>query len=291
MKQIPVQLLQSFVVFAEAKNIVAAAARLGITQPALSKQLRQLEAGMPGKIFLLQGRKKVLTPFGQDLYRRLQPRFANIGETVEEAWALHANAANACLRIAGRRGVLDRMAELGFPGSLHFQELANEAVVAAVTEGTAEIGIVHRLPSSARDLVAKPLFEEEFQLVIPKKLLPAKPALSRELFKLLAALPCLAYKPEDEVLDSVGRYFGLSAKLRLTRITESYASLTEMVEADLGWAVLPGYLKISKSTWLIPLPPKALPERKFQLIYRPEYVRVKWFKELVEEIKACFGGQ
>ncbi|HEY8272056.1 MAG TPA: LysR family transcriptional regulator [Pseudobdellovibrionaceae bacterium] len=61
MENIPVHLLNAFVVFNESKSIGEAAVRLQITQPALSKQLKQLEERLPNAVFTFSGRKKVLT--------------------------------------------------------------------------------------------------------------------------------------------------------------------------------------------------------------------------------------
>lgn len=268
MNDIPVQLLHSLVVFAEAKNISEAAARLGVTQPALSKQLAVLDAMLPEPAFTLSGRKKVLTPFGQDLYRRLQPRLGALAQVVQDAWTVHADPARATLRVAGRRGVLDRIAPaLRFPGAIHFVEASNEEVVARLRSGAAELGVAHRLPDT-HELHAKPLFREEFHIVVPKVLARERPSL-----KELRALPALAYKERDELL----------GEARVVRTTASYPSLSAMVEAGLGWAVLPTYLPVSeKANWI--LPAKGLPNRQFYLLYRAEYAQLGWFKEVLAEI-------
>lgn len=268
MAEIAVLLLQAFVTFAGAKNISDAAARLGITQPALSKQLRQLEAQLPEPVFTLAGRKKVLTPFGRDLYHRLQPRFTGLNELVQEAWSLHSTPAQAKLRVVGRRGVLDRIAPaVRFPGALHFLEASNEEVVSMLREGQAELGVAHRLPDT-HELHAKPLFREVFHVVVPKGLVREKPSA-----KALRDLPALAYKERDELV----------GEARVVRSTASYPTLAAMVEAGVGWAVLPTYLPVSaKTNWI--LPAKGLPSRQFYLLYRAEYARLGWFKDLIVEV-------
>lgn len=59
--------LQIFYEAAEAKNFSLAAARLNITQPAVSAQIRQLEENLGVKLFARLGKKVVLTEPGQVL--------------------------------------------------------------------------------------------------------------------------------------------------------------------------------------------------------------------------------
>lgn len=287
MSAIPLHLLQSLVAFGDAKNIAAAAKGLGLTQPALSKQLSALEARMPGKIFARSGRKKTLTPFGRALHAKLKARVGNMESLVAQTWAAHAAPEQAKLRIGGRRGVLDRISgRLEFPGSLYFLELSNEEAILGLESGGLDLGIVHRVPVSA-DLVAKPLFREEFSLVVPKRFLPKKLPFGETLSARLRALPCLGYKPDDEILAAT---VGDAGPLRMVRATENYASLAEMTEAGLGWAAIPRHLAEASRCWVIPVPENILARRNFSLVYRAEFRALPWFGRLAAEIRSCFSS-
>lgn len=290
MEHIPIQLLNSFVTFNEAKNISDAANRLGISQPGLSKQLRQLEQRLPERIFTLRGRKKSLTPFGKELHQRIKDRIGNLQREIEVARTLHTSPDLVTLRIMGRRGILDRISsKLKFPGGLLFAESSSENVLKSLLNMKADIGLTHTL-ADTHELVAKSLFMEEFQLVIPKRLLTKRPALGRDLFAHLLEMPCLGYGTNDEILRSVFSFYSVnSQKMKLVRATENYLSLLDMVNANLGWTILPKYLRITeKFHWTIPVPTKAVPSRQFYLIYRPEFSTLPWFKELISEIQNCF---
>ena len=52
-----------------------AAAKLGVQQPVVSKMLKILEEDLGKKIFLTLGRKKVLTDFGQKIFRHCENIF------------------------------------------------------------------------------------------------------------------------------------------------------------------------------------------------------------------------
>jgi DNA-binding transcriptional LysR family regulator len=293
METIPIHLLNAFVAFNESKNIVEAAMKLQITQPALSKQLKALEARLPTRVFTVSGRKKSLTPFGLDLHRRLKERIGNIQELVQETWNLHANSSHAKIKISGRRGILDRISgEIKFSGSIYFEELSNEKIIKSLLALDCEIGVVHSSPNT-HELVVKPLFKEEFRLVVPKALLPKRQVFGEKLFVELQSLPCLAYRPNDEILKSVCAFNSIEVSdLKMVRATENYQSLAEMVDVKMGWAVLPTYIDISENkNWLIPLPEDACSARQFYIAYRPEFSSVKWFKELIVEIRSCFAKE
>ncbi len=290
MTKIPVHLLNAFVVFNESRNIMEAAQHLGITQPALSKQLQALEKNLPHSIFTLSGRRKVLTPFGKDLHRELKSRLGNIQEAIQQVAIFYTSSSNAAVKIAGRRGVLDRISgRLTFPGALSFVEAAHEEIIDSLLKRKIEVGITHKVPDT-HELIAKVLFKEEFQLVIPKTLLPDRPVLSAELLARLLGLPCLGYKEPDEILQALCGVYSLDAKqLRMIRVTSNYSSLAEMTSSALGWAALPIYLPVpSGKNWLIPLPPKVFPARTFFISFRREFGGLPWFKELVQDISRCF---
>ena len=71
--------LRSFGVFAQHGNFTAAAAALGISQPALHVKVRKLAAGLGTELYERDGRSLVLTPAGERflpgiLAAGLQPR-------------------------------------------------------------------------------------------------------------------------------------------------------------------------------------------------------------------------
>jgi DNA-binding transcriptional LysR family regulator len=288
MKKIPIYLLQAFVTFSESKNIVEAARSLGFSQPGLSKQLKQLEAILPGKIFTLKGRKKGLTPFGHELYRKIKDQIGSIQEAAKEAWIMHVSPSQATIRILGRRGILDRLSwQLKFPGTLVFSESSNDAVIHSIKSQEAELGIVHTFPNSS-ELISKPLFKEEFQLVVPKKFFRRRPSLDSNLMRKLMELPCLSYRYEDELIDSLKEHYSIGSGTQVFRVTESYPSISEMAGAQMGWAVLPTYIPIIKNCWALHIPVNALPSRQFYLVYRPEFKSLDWFRDFVAETQQCF---
>lgn len=66
------ELYRIFVVVAEEKNITKASERLNISQPALTKQIKNLENQLSAKLFERKNKGVELTAFGKELYGKLK---------------------------------------------------------------------------------------------------------------------------------------------------------------------------------------------------------------------------
>jgi DNA-binding transcriptional LysR family regulator len=85
--------LRSFVAVADAGGVSRAAPRLRITQPALSRQLRDLEGSLGVALFDRIGRRLELTAHGEDLLRRVRDVLAAADALVDRARALESGDA------------------------------------------------------------------------------------------------------------------------------------------------------------------------------------------------------
>ena len=87
-QQVSLRQLRAFVAIVDAGGIHRAAARLHLTQPAMSRQLQALEAGLGVPLFDRIGRRLQLTAEGEDLFRRGRGLLAEIEAFSERADAL-----------------------------------------------------------------------------------------------------------------------------------------------------------------------------------------------------------
>lgn len=83
-KDLDLNLLRVFVVVAEARSVTAAAARLYLTQPAVSAALRRLSSAVGAPLFARSGRGLALTDRGRRLFAEARPHLAAL---VEAAFA------------------------------------------------------------------------------------------------------------------------------------------------------------------------------------------------------------
>jgi DNA-binding transcriptional LysR family regulator len=80
--------LRSFVAIADAGGFARAAARLNLSQPALSRQIQALETDLDVRLFDRLGRRVQLTPEGDDLLRRSRRLVTDAESLGERARAL-----------------------------------------------------------------------------------------------------------------------------------------------------------------------------------------------------------
>jgi DNA-binding transcriptional LysR family regulator len=123
--------LRYFVTVAETRNITRAAERLRVAQPALSRQLRDLEDEL-GVTLLERGRKGVnVTAAGREFHRRAKTLLADAARAVDAA------------RIAG--GAIAGRLTLGFPTGLHLDHLGPVIEAFRAAHPQVEFAFVHGL--------------------------------------------------------------------------------------------------------------------------------------------------
>lgn len=77
-RELPLVALRAFAVAARAPSLTAAAAELGVTHGAISKQINALENWLGQQMFMREGRRLVLTPYGQVLAEKLGQSISEI---------------------------------------------------------------------------------------------------------------------------------------------------------------------------------------------------------------------
>ena len=167
------KLLRYFVVAAEEGNVTRAAERLGISQPALSQQLRRLERDL--QAVLLERSKRGVTPtlagqaflpYAQRVLRELREARVVMSEveglerghlTIGTVQSVNINLMPRVVAEFGKR----------YPGvSINIRELASDRIEPQLARGEFDVGIGF-LWEHQPDFVTEPLFREELMLVVP----------------------------------------------------------------------------------------------------------------------------
>lgn len=264
---------------------------LGLSQPGLSKQLALLESLLPQKAFASEGKRKVLTPYGTSIAQEFEKRFKGLPESLSQITSEHTSPELATIRIAGRREILDRFSDqMTFPGRVVFNVFSNSETAEALLSGKTDFGVTWHQPDST-EIVAKPIFTERYQIVIPKSLLSQLGgAKMNETAKKLLHLPCVTYKETDEVFGRFLRHYHLSVDdLVIKRTTANYQNVVRMIELGIGWSIVPIHYDISKTrNWLIPVSESVGLSKQFYLAYRRQIGKLEWAKSAIQEIQNCF---
>jgi DNA-binding transcriptional LysR family regulator len=166
--------LAAFCAVVERKSFSQAAERLGVTQPAVSLQVRSLEKRLGRKLLDRSGRRVEPTEAGLALYRGAQRMLALEGQLIEELDAGVEGELGGTLEVGASTGPGSTVVPVllcefqrenpGVTVSLSISD--TQSVVDRVAERELELGVVGAARRHSR-VVFEPFFRDEVVLVCP----------------------------------------------------------------------------------------------------------------------------
>ncbi|MHA1567644.1 MAG: LysR family transcriptional regulator [Alphaproteobacteria bacterium] len=177
MSDVEIRTVGYFLTVVETGSLTAAAKRLDLTQPALTKAIRRLEDEVGSALFLREARGVVLTAFGQTFLRHARTVRSAMADATNELQALREGRAGVVRIGAGEIWLIDivpRAVHLfrrdfpnvrlhihgGVDGTLRdaLRETPLDMVLTAIPEGVDE-----------PDLTCTPLLIDEYQVVADRR--------------------------------------------------------------------------------------------------------------------------
>lgn len=236
--------LEYLVAVARTGNIGRAAKELDVTQPAVSRQLQELEDALGLLLFERTSRGMRLTSSGEHLCERAQVILRQTREMVAEATMLEGEP-KGTLRIGAiptaaaylLDGLVKRLRDR-HPG-LRFEisEIQTDTLVQRIEEGGIDVGLL-ALPIQSDTLIVEPFLQEPFVFVAERghPLLDASPMFTDSLkdtnLLLLEDGHCFRNQAIDICVDA-------GARADTTIEAASIGTLVRLVEAGLGSTLLP----------------------------------------------------
>lgn len=240
--------LRYFVAVARHLSFTAAAESLGVAQPPVSQQIRDLEAEVGTALFERTTRRVTLTRAGADFLAQALDILDKSGEAIGRARAIGAGAAgivNVGLTgsmLAGPLGRAIRDFSVAYPDvDLRIHEMSPDRQIAMLKAGQTDISFL-RIPPQDLDLASERAWCETVTLVLPKgHHLAGMPAidladLSRERFVFLRLSDSLFAKYLWECCVAAG------FTPTITHQVVEAASLTSLVATGLGIALIPEFV-------------------------------------------------
>jgi LysR family hydrogen peroxide-inducible transcriptional activator len=242
MMNLTLKQLRYFEALARHRHFGRAASACAISQPALSVQIRDLEADLGARLIERSARQIRLTPFGEDLLSRVRAILGAVEELEDFARATR-EAPVSRLRL----GIIPTIAPYllprlfgglahSHPGlDLQVRESLTSRLIAELQERSIDAAIV-ALPISEPGLTEVPLFEEDFVLVRPESdarlPVPDGETLARMRLLLLEEGHCF----RDQALS----FCKLSPDLPRDGLDgSSLTTLVQMVGAGIGVTLIP----------------------------------------------------
>jgi LysR family nitrogen assimilation transcriptional regulator len=229
--------LRYFVAIADAGSLTAAAAAVAVAQPALTRQLRDLEQDLGVQLLLRLPRGVRLTPAGVTLYESAQRMLAEAARVRQLLASRHADEQPSVVL-----GASPTLARVLLPGlfesclravsgiQLRAREAFTPALLDWLERGVVDMAIVTN-PEPGRPLSLYPLLGEPFALVSHPslKIDPVVPV------RQLAGVPLLMTTLHRNLVDR--QLQPLGARLQLRAEIDSVDSIRELVLRG-PWATL-----------------------------------------------------
>jgi DNA-binding transcriptional LysR family regulator len=267
--------LRSFYVIAREQSVTRAATRLGLTQPALSLQLKALEAELGEALFARHRKQMQLTQAGEILYRHVQTVLATLEEAKTEVAALHqllrghlAIAASDTNSTYILPEVL-RLFRTQYPHvRIDIRNKMSSQVLQLVLDHEVDFGIA-TLPMAHRQVTMETLFRREEVMICP-----TDHPLSRASAVSLAQVsphPLLALSPGStsrRLLDLAFQHTGVPMQVAMN--LGSIEVIKRFVEIGLGVAIVPHVAVAAEVQHgrLVAIPVEDLPAREIGLVER-----------------------
>ncbi|MFM0737325.1 LysR substrate-binding domain-containing protein [Paraburkholderia xenovorans] len=167
------QHLQAFVAAAHHRSLRAAARELGVTQPAVTHTIRELESALNAELMVRSVRGIELTACGLALLPRAEQLLGDMRRTVEAVGQVKGE-------LAGKVsvGTMPSIALTALPHAvskfrnamplvnLHLQEVTVPEALAQLRNGTLDLAAIHHLQTLDSDLVQTPLISTQFVIAM-----------------------------------------------------------------------------------------------------------------------------
>ena len=232
-----IEFLRAFQAVADALSFSDGAKRLGLTQPAVSRQIRLLEESLKVRLFLRDRRGTSLTPEGRRLISELNPL---MGEMDRLLSTLSQNSARisgtislGCLAEIGQSvfmGQALRFAKAHPDVDLLVEYLKEFEIISRIKEGLLTFGVVAH-PVSTENLKA-------FELLREKAILVTRPENPLQIHQ-AEVIPMIQYRAGDPLLAGFKRTALQKRKFRSLVAVNSQRSMVDaLMELD-AYAVVP----------------------------------------------------
>ena len=288
-----------FKTVAEELHFRNAASRLCISQPPLSRQIKELEEELGVKLFERNNKRVILTPAGEYLKKETEKIFSQLEESKTIAKQIQAGV-NGKLRIGYisstyHHQLVNVLKEI--PAVFPFvrtklYEVPTAKQIKALEEGKLDIGIL-RTPVDSEKLKLITLFNDPFVVVIPKseQVFSATEALKKFLAHQHFIFFNQDYAPDyHRKLVEICQRLGFTPDI--THEANNIHSILRLVESGLGVSIVPQSVRHQYATaklLFIDLPPMPI-STEVVIAYKAEnaHPAAKWF---IEKYCGLFSGK
>jgi DNA-binding transcriptional LysR family regulator len=167
--------IEAFVVVTQLHSVTAAAEKLHLTQPAVSRRLQRIEEELGVALFERLGTKMVLTPPGDAFLRRSISLIADLKEAVREAQLAAGRPASFSIGMVGTLAGTEFASKFGFfrdqqPGvDVHLRTARSDEIGEMVASGELDVGLRYFSDNKVKNVEQVRVGEERFVIIASSK--------------------------------------------------------------------------------------------------------------------------
>jgi LysR family transcriptional regulator, benzoate and cis,cis-muconate-responsive activator of ben and cat genes len=239
--------LECFCAVAESLNFSRAAAKIGIAQPPLSMQIKNLETELGVELFDRRSAKQIaLTTAGRELLPHARRALNSAAAVVQLAKARTGRIAvgagfSALLTIVPD---IIRILETKEPQiEIFVHSMVGRQQIAALLDGTIDVGIA-RGPVSHPELISEPLFQEVFVAAMPSNhRLVAKHQVDIKDMREERLIVTVSHPMSYNLSETALSFFSGEANLNVRHRVRELSAAISLVRAGLGISLVPETLR------------------------------------------------
>lgn len=270
----------------ESSSFAVAAHKLGLTQSALSMQLKKLEEQFALPLFKLVGKKKIPTDFGASVYVEACKLISLYQNSFQDIERKSQSEQKQILRIGCRRELISpALNVLKFKGQIEFFTMSSQESVEKLKENKIDIAISRNRPVSS-EIISKNFVTNSWWIVVHKKYtkdFPLKNLESHPTF--LTETPFLNYSERFDLVKNHLDGLNIQTSQLQTKYTcEDWLLILKLVEEGHGYSIIPDSLKSTSEDILhIPVNTKADEVIKYYFLYQRSLLKYPAYKDLFKK--------
>ncbi len=281
--------LQTFVHVAELGSFTAAADKVGITQPAVSLQIKLLEQRLGVRLIERVGRRAQPTTAGLEFLAHARRMIQEMADA-EEAMTPHRNGESGRVRIGSGATACIHLLPLAIsrarrkmPGLEIIVRIGNTDDILRDLEANALDLAVVTLPAPGRSFEIEEVYEDELMVVAPRGSVIPDGGPDAAFFNDKTLLLYDGGNTRRTIDEWMGQA-GLVARPAME--FGSVEAIKELVAAGLGWSILPGMaLKRDRADFLEIAPVNPPLVRKLGMVVRRDKHLSRGLREMMKSLR------
>jgi DNA-binding transcriptional LysR family regulator len=285
MPSLDLELLPVLIAFHESKNLIEAAEKLRISQPAVTQRLQRLQEQVPHPLFAFEGRKKVLTHYGRAFYETAKENISKLNVQLENLNQKYSTSDKLVLRVGGQRELIRYFSEvLKFNGRLEHRQQSESEAIMSLHDETIDVALSSSVVDTT-ELMSRKFFESSSHLIFHQKWHKTLDSIEhlKDHKDILLKVPCALHTNEKKITEKFCHGMKISSdQLNCKAAYDDWYSILNFVESGEGIAIVPGFIQSSlKEVHEFRIPHSMIQRSVYYAVFQRKLRKIESYKKIL----------